>query len=131
MTPELTALTLAAILHVATLVAMTIAANIQLPRYMTMGKRDQDFVGELQGTAARLYRTFNNSTENLMLFGVAVGIIAISQQSTPVTATCAWAFLLARVAYIPAYVFGLTPWRSYIWLVGILATTIMLIAALL
>lgn len=130
MPPEITALTLAALLHVATLTAMSVSANMLLPRYMTMGKRDKDFVGELTGTSARLYRTFNNSTENLMLFGIAVIIITITQQSSPVTQASAWVFLAARVAYVPAYVFGLTPWRSYIWLVGMIATTTMLIAAL-
>lgn len=131
MTPEITALTLAALLHVATLTVLVIVANIKLPSYLTMGKRDRDFSDQITGKTARIYRTFNNSLENLMLFGIAVAIIAISGQSTPLTATCAWVFLAARVAYIPAYIFGLTPWRSYIWLVGIIATTIMLIAALL
>jgi uncharacterized MAPEG superfamily protein len=47
-----------------------------------------------------------------------------------VTETCAWAYLAARVAYVPAYAFGLTPWRSVIWAGGLIATTIMLVAAL-
>jgi uncharacterized MAPEG superfamily protein len=38
---------------------------------------------------------------------------------------------MARVLYIPAYAFGLTPWRSLIWLVGLSATLAMLLAALL
>ena len=37
----------------------------------------------------------------------------------------------ARVLYIPAYYFGWVPWRSLIWAVGFLATTLMLLAALL
>ncbi|GHA61067.1 membrane protein [Amylibacter ulvae] len=131
MTPEITALTLAALLHVATLTAMVICANVQLPRYMTMGKRDTDFSDQITGKTARVYRTYNNSLENLMLFGIAAAIIAITGQSSAITATCAWVFLAARVFYIPAYVYGLTPWRSYIWLTGVIATTIMLIAALL
>jgi uncharacterized MAPEG superfamily protein len=34
------------------------------------------------------------------------------------------------VLYVPAYAFGLSPWRSLIWAVGFLATTLMLVTAL-
>ncbi|MEO0664213.1 MAG: MAPEG family protein, partial [Pseudomonadota bacterium] len=36
----------------------------------------------------------------------------------------------ARVAYVPAYYFGLAPWRSIIWFIGFAATALMLLAAL-
>ncbi|MEM6577017.1 MAG: MAPEG family protein, partial [Pseudomonadota bacterium] len=42
-----------------------------------------------------------------------------------------WAYLAARLLYIPAYYFGWAPWRSYIWMVGFAATSLMLIAVLL
>jgi uncharacterized MAPEG superfamily protein len=35
------------------------------------------------------------------------------------------------VLYVPAYAFGLVPWRSVIWLVGFLATLAMIAAAFL
>ena len=41
-----------------------------------------------------------------------------------------WLYLAARVLYIPAYAFGWAPWRSYLWALGLLATVIMLMAAL-
>ena len=37
----------------------------------------------------------------------------------------------ARILYVPAYYYGLNPWRSLIWAVGFLATLLMLLAALL
>ena len=37
----------------------------------------------------------------------------------------------ARVLYIPAYAFGLTPWRTLIWIAGFASTITMLAAALL
>ena len=46
------------------------------------------------------------------------------------TAACAWTYLIARILYVPAYAFGLVPWRSLIWMVGFGATTLMLLAAL-
>jgi uncharacterized MAPEG superfamily protein len=33
----------------------------------------------------------------------------------------------ARVAYVPAYAFGLSPWRSLIWMVGLFATLTLLL----
>lgn len=38
--------------------------------------------------------------------------------------------LAARILFVPAYAFGWQPWRSLIWSVGFLATTVMLVAAL-
>jgi uncharacterized MAPEG superfamily protein len=58
-------------------------------------------------------------------------VITISDQSTTYTGTLAVIYLVARILYIPAYAFGLAPWRSYIWFAGFLATTLMFIAALL
>ncbi len=37
----------------------------------------------------------------------------------------------ARVLYVPAYAFGWVPWRSLIWAVGLVATLLLLVAALL
>jgi uncharacterized MAPEG superfamily protein len=65
------------------------------------------------------------------MFTLAVVVVTLSGQSSAFTAACAWTYLAARILYIPAYAFGLTPWRSWIWLVGFLATVAMLLAALL
>jgi uncharacterized MAPEG superfamily protein len=46
------------------------------------------------------------------------------------SAGCAWTFLVARLAYVPAYYYGLTPWRSIIWMIGFMATMLMLLSAL-
>ena len=46
------------------------------------------------------------------------------------TATSAWIYLLARILYVPAYVFGWVPWRSVIWAVGFAASMIMILASL-
>ncbi len=136
MTPELTALTLAALLQLATFVALAIPANLQLGPDKTMSPRDPDRLGaplqdQVSPRVSRLFRAFNNHTEWLLLFAIATLTIHITDQSTPFTAACAYTYLAARIAYLPAYFFGLTPWRSLIWLIGFLATAAMLIAALL
>ena len=61
---------------------------------------------------------------------IAVVVVSVSDQSTGFTAACAWVYLGARVLYIPAYAFGWVPWRSFIFFVGLLATTLMILAAL-
>ncbi len=128
MTPELTALTLAALLQVLQFCAYSVAANLQVGPKTAMGPRDTPV--QLTGIAGRLQRALNNHFEGLILFTIAVTVTTLSDQSTPFTAACAHAYLIARVAYVPAYAFGLTPWRSIIWVVGFGATVLMLLAAL-
>ncbi|MEL6608112.1 MAG: MAPEG family protein [Pseudomonadota bacterium] len=136
MTPELTALTLAALLQVAQFGLMSVAANLDLGPAKTLSPRDQSRLGgplesQLSDKPARLFRAFNNHFEGLILFSIAALVIHTSGQSSGFTAACAYTYLAARVAYIPAYYFGLTPWRSLIWFTGFTATVLMLVAALL
>ncbi len=128
MTPELTVLTLAALLQVLQFSACAVPANRQVGTKATLGNRDTPV--HLTGLAGRLQRAMNNHFEGLILFTIACTVIAVSDQSTPYTAACAWTYLAARILYVPAYAYGLTPWRSGIWFVGLLATVLMLLAAL-
>lgn len=135
MNPELTALTLAALLQVVQYILMSVPANMELGAGKTLSPRDRNRLGgDLQDLVSlptgRLIRALNNHFEGLILFTIACVVITLSNQSTTFTATCAWVYLAARVLYIPAYAFGLSPWRSLIWLAGFLATTLMLLAAL-
>ena len=130
MTQELTALTLAALLQVAQFAIFAIPANIELTPDYTASPRDTPPPCPLSHRTARLQRALDNHFEALILFTIAVVVVTLSNQSTPLTATCGWAYLAARVAYIPAYAFGLSPWRSAIWSIGFFATIVMLVAAL-
>lgn len=135
MPPELTVLTLAALLQVVQFALMAIPANLEVGPAKTASARDRDRLGGsvedlLSNKTARLYRAFNNHFEALILFTIAVTVITLANQSTPFTTACAWTYLGARVLYIPAYYFGWRPWRSLIWFMGLFATTFMLIAAL-
>jgi uncharacterized MAPEG superfamily protein len=128
MTPELTALTLAALLQCAQMALYSVVGNAQVGTKAAMSSRDRKI--ELTGTAGRVQRAMNNHFEGLILFGVAATVIAVSGQSTPFTTVCAWTYLVARALYVPAYAYGLVPWRSVVWAVGWIATFLMLIAAL-
>jgi uncharacterized MAPEG superfamily protein len=136
MTPELTALTLAALLQVVQYVLMAVPANLELGPGKTASPRDPDRLGkplieQVSPKTGRLFRALDNHFEGLILFGIACTVVTVSGQSSAFTTACAFAYLAARVLYVPAYYFGWTPWRSLIWFVGFTATTLILLTALL
>lgn len=131
MTTELTVLTLAALWQVLQYVLMSVPANRELGTTRTLGPRDEDLSTLLSPTTARLHRALGNHFEGLILFTIAVVVVTLGGESSPLTRLCAWVYLAARIAYVPAYALGLTPWRSVIWLAGFAATALMLLGALL
>ena len=130
MTPELTALTLAALLQIVQFILFALPANLELGTRYTGGSRDYAPDKDMSKRTARLQRALNNHFEGLILFGIAVMVISISDKGNVVTAIFAYTYLIARVLYIPAYAYGLNPWRSLIWAVGFLSTLIILMVAL-
>ena len=136
MTPELTVLALAGLLQGVQYILMSVPANLELGTAKTLSPRDPHRFGkpladQVSPTTGRLIRALNNHFEGLILFTLAVVVVTLSSQSTPFTAACAWIYLAARVLYVPAYAFGLVPWRSLIWAAGFLATQAMIVASLL
>ncbi|MGB8624303.1 MAG: MAPEG family protein [Paracoccaceae bacterium] len=130
MTPELTALALAALLQIVQYALFAIPANLELGTGYTAGPRDADLPRPLSPRTARLKRAMDNHFEGLILFTLTVTVVTLGGKSGAITQTCAWTYLGARILYIPAYAFGWTPWRSAIWAVGFLATFAMLVMAL-
>ena len=116
MTVELTVLVYVALLQVLLFCAYSLAANLQTGTGTALGPRDQKI--DLTGTAGRLQRAMNNHFEGLILFTIACVVLSVSGQSTPFTQAGTWVYLGTIIAYVPAYVFGLSPWRSLIWQVS-------------
>ena len=131
MTPELTALALAALLQGAQFVLYAVGANRELGPGYTMSARDRPPSRPMSETTARLGRAMDNHFEGLILFAIAVIVVTLSGASSALTGACAWAYLIARVLYVLAYALGWRPWRSVIWMVGFGATYLMIGAALL
>ncbi|NVO56560.1 MAPEG family protein [Rhodobacteraceae bacterium B1Z28] len=127
MTAELTVLTLAALLWVVQFAVYLAAGHGKIDLGHAIGPRDTPF--DKPGASGRLHRALSNHTEGLVLFAIASLVITVSGQSNGFSATCAWIYLIARALYVPAYAFGWTPWRTVIWLIGLIATTAMLLAA--
>ena len=129
MTTELTVLAYAALLQLVQFTLFSIAANLQIGPKRAMGPRDDK--PELTGKPARLQRAMNNHFEALILFTIAVVLVTLGDKANGFTGNCAWVYLIARILYVPAYYFGLSPWRSLIWFVGLIATFLMIAVSLL
>ena len=130
MTPELTALALAGLVQMVQFILFAVPANLELGTRYTSGPRDRAPERPLSTLTGRLQRAMNNHFEGLILFTLAVVVVTLGGQSTGFTAACGWAYLAARILYVPAYALGLAPWRSVIWALGWFATLAMILAAL-
>jgi uncharacterized MAPEG superfamily protein len=130
MSVELTVLALAGLLQAVQFLLFALPANMELGTGYTSSARDKPPSRQLSITTARLQRAMNNHFEGLILFTLAVVVVILGGQSTAVTQTAAWVYLVARVLYIPAYAFGWRPWRSAIWGIGFFATVTMIVASL-
>ena len=128
MAVELKVLGYAALLQVVQFVLMAIPVSQQLGIAYTGGSRDEQKLAT--GVPGRLKRALDNHFEGLILFTIAVLVVVLGESSSQLTENCAWAYLWARVLYVPAYASGIFLVRSLIWGVGFIATVIMLIAAL-
>jgi uncharacterized MAPEG superfamily protein len=130
MTPLLTLLALAGLLHIAQFVVASYMANVDLGPGYTTSPRDRAPRREMRKTTARMLRAYDNHVQMFPFFAAAVLLIHVTDQSNLVTVIAAWAYLAARALYIPAYALGWAPWRSYIWMVAMLSIAVLFIAAL-
>lgn len=127
MTPELAALAACAVIHAVLVILSQQRLNRDVGTKANASPRDD--LPPLAADTQRLRRALGNHVENIGLFISAVVIVQLSAQNTGFTAACAWVFVAARALYIPAYLYGWTPWRSWIYMVGFLATFAMIVAA--
>lgn len=128
MSVEIQVLGYAALLQFVQFVLMAVPVNIQLGTDYTAGPRDQQKLPS--GVPGRLKRALDNHFEGLILFTIAVLVVVLGDASSTLTQNCAWAYLIARVVYIPLYASGVFLLRSVVWAVGFFATLIMLLSAL-
>lgn len=128
MTAELTVLGLAALLQAVQIGLAGWSMNRDGGAEWNASPRDTQ--PQFSALTGRLRRAVNNHFEGIALFTIAVVLVTASGQSTGLTRFCAWAYLAARVLYVPAYAFGWSPWRSVIFGVGFLATMAMILATL-
>lgn len=130
MTPELAALTAAAVVHFATIFAAQRALERDVGHDANLGTRE-GVEDRLSRRTQRLRRASTNFTENLGPFIIAVVVVVLAGKTSALTATLAWVFVAARALYVPAYALGWVPWRSFIWFAGFLATAALLVMGVL
>lgn len=131
MTAELTALALAALVHIVGFAFYSVRANLEVGPGYTTSPRDRAPSRSLTEMTARLGRAYDNSAAMFGVFAAAALLIAVSGQSSALTGALAYAYVALRALYTFAYAFGWKPWRSFIWLAALLCCALLYIAALL
>ena len=82
-----------------------------------VGNRDNP--PKLSVIAGRLNRAKNNMLESLPIFLALALLALVKGGDTGAVTRAASIFLIARVAYVPAYVSGIPMLRSLVWLVSV------------
>lgn len=128
LTDELSILALYGLLVAVTLVLQATGYMNKLGMGYLMSARDEHRT--VTGMTARLERALNNSIVAMALFAPAVLIIAQRDASSAQTILAAQIFLIARIVYVPAYIFGIVGVRTLAWGAGFVATCILFLLAL-
>ena len=127
MTPELNVLLLSVLL--AFVYLMTHASLLRRQIGFAKGNERRDSDPEPDLLAGRGIRAFRNFLETYPLFIALVVAISHTGHSSALTEWGAWIWLIARAAYLPAYIGGLGRPRSAIWGVSLIGLALMLIGA--
>ena len=130
MTPELSALAWAAILGIVHILAPAFFRTQQYGIAWNASARDAAMEPPTP-IAGRLARAQANFYESFPLFAAAVLIIYVADLESAGTGIAAWAWLAARVAYLPIYASGVPYVRGIVWIVSLLALVTLLLRPLL
>ena len=99
---------------------IALAMSRQPGGYDNKTPRDQE--AALTGWGRRAFAAHLNSFEAFPGFAIAV-LVAIVTGADPLwTTRLAVGFVIARMLYIPLYIFNLDALRSAVWTVGLIAT---------
>ena len=85
---------------------------------------DQKPLGEMAGRAERALKNFQETYP--VFVALALGL-AVTDRTGGLGTIGAWLWFVARIAYIPLYLFGIRYVRSLCWLASILGLLLMLI----
>lgn len=129
MRTEILMLGLAIILGICHLLLAAMAGTQQRGLKWNMSSRDE-VVSALNGKAARLDRAFKNFLETFPFFVGAIFIAVAASESSSQAAIGSQMYVLARILYIPAYLFNIIGLRSVLWLVSIIGIGLVLLSGL-
>jgi uncharacterized MAPEG superfamily protein len=95
-----------------------VARTSQYGLKWNMSPRDQTDMPPLSDMAKRLERAQANLYETLPIFIGAILLAHVSGKADGLTALGAHIYLFARILYVPLYAYGLSPWRSVVWVIS-------------
>jgi uncharacterized MAPEG superfamily protein len=118
MTPDLYTVAGVLVLAIVQILAFDFARTGQYGLKWNLSPRDQKDMPPLSDMAKRLDRAQANLYETMPIFIGAVLVAHLSGRADALTALGAHLYLFGRIAYVPLYAFGLSPWRSLVWVVS-------------
>ncbi len=116
MTADLWALLAALLLASVQLSVASVLTLRQLGGMWVAGPRDAP--REVTGVSGRFVRAHRNLLEIFPQFAAALFLVHAAHAVGSLSALGAWTFVVARVAYVPAYAFAPTGVRPLCWLVA-------------
>jgi uncharacterized MAPEG superfamily protein len=124
---ELQVLAASVILGFAHVIAASHSASLQRGYRWAAGARDE-VQAPLTGVAGRLERALRNFLETFPLFAALALAICVTGRNSALSQWGAILYLAGRIAYLPAYAFGIYLLRSLIWNVAAVGIILLLIA---
>ncbi|MEZ5749571.1 MAG: MAPEG family protein [Caenibius sp.] len=110
------------------LVHILLAGHFKTKQYgidWNMGARDEE-LPPMNAVAGRLARAQGNFMETFPIAIVALGGVVLADKTSQVTAMAAWAWLGARVLYLPLYWAGVPRIRTLVWMAGTISLLVVL-----
>jgi uncharacterized MAPEG superfamily protein len=122
---ELTCLELSVVLWLVHVLVQASFGNTQLPSRYLLSSRDEPAKagGVLYGRACR---ALANYLENFTPFAAVALALMVTQRTGGAGAIGATIWILARIAYLPIYVFGIIYVRTMLWGISIIGLVMML-----
>ncbi len=131
MTTTLQIVAYAAILTwVSFMMGSTFRNRLWTPDGMKAGIGSRDKPAPATQMSGRADRAATNTLESFVTFAALAITAHVAGLESEQVVLAAKIYLVARLAYLPAYYFGLNPWRTIIWFVSVCAQGMILAAIL-
>ena len=128
MIPELTYLVYGVILLIAHIVVQASLSDLSKGLGWALGPQDDN--RDQNVIADRVQRALRNYLETFVAYVALALLLAVTEKSSATSTLGAAIWFWARVAYVPAFAFGIPLLRSGIWFVSIAGLVLMILAAL-
>jgi uncharacterized MAPEG superfamily protein len=126
MSVEMKDLLLAVILGFVQLTVQALSATAARGKAWNLSSRDAN-LPPLTGLAGRADRAFENFKETFPFFLAAVFLVMHTGRGGNLSAIGAYAYLGARLVYIPLYLFNVTGVRTAVWAISALGIVLILV----